>query len=170
MTLPVIIGPLSDMSIPEAVSLGLVAGSSQPLNAANDAYFYPFTLSEPFTVVKAGWINGATVNGNVDIGVYSENGTKIWSSGSTAQSGTSAGQAVTPTAFTLPPGKYYMAISSDSATATFLAMSGGEVARAMGILIQSVFPLPSTMGSVTAISATKTRSPHSPFLSRRSQF
>lgn len=88
-------------------------------------FCYPFRLSEPYQLTWIWWINGATINGNVDAGIYDEGlATVLTSTGSTAQSGATALQTVASTA-RLAPGRYYFAISSSSATATFYRQDVG---------------------------------------------
>lgn len=97
--------------------------------SANRAVYVPIILSQTSTFVKAFWINQATVNGNVDVGLYTEGWSKVASTGSTAQSGTSAVQEVDITDFTVAPGRYYLAFASSSATATFLAVTAPDANR-----------------------------------------
>lgn len=165
---PVVISVFSDECI-GGTAVGTNANNSSansPLNSSNDIYYYPFRLAEPFKVRAVGVHNGSANSGNVDVGIYSEDGTKIWSAGSTANAGASVVQLFTPTAFTLPPGRYYMAVAADNTTASFRVLSPGEAGRCMGVLMGSAFPLPSTMASAAAISSAKTRAPIM-FISRR---
>lgn len=166
---PLNIHTLSSVACGDPIAAIGLSGSAaaNPVNAANDAWYVPFVLNEPFTVRKAGWHNGTTVSGNVDIGIYSANGTRIWSSGSTAQSGTSVVQVVTPTAFTLAPGLYYLAIAVDNTTGTFRGFALQQAGRSTGVFTQaSAFPLPST-ATFAAPSGTKFRCSWA-FISRRS--
>lgn len=94
------------------------ATSSATWPAGNLAIYVPFTVWEPFTVTHLAWVNGAAVSGNVDMGIYDEAGTRLTSTGATAQSGTNAIQIVDITDITLGPGLYYMAMSLSSAVGT----------------------------------------------------
>ena len=86
----------------------------------------------------------------MDLGIYTADGSRIYSTGSTAQSGASAAQFVSPTkVILLSPGRYYLALACDSVTAN----RGGQAAttttavagRLAGILQQaSALPLPAT--------------------------
>lgn len=85
---------------------------------ANMARYYPFKLPWPYEVKRVFWGNG-TANGNMDFGIYSIDGERIYSTGSTAQSGagTSTLQYVTPgTSFTLAAGSYIFGINNDGTT------------------------------------------------------
>lgn len=82
-------------------------------------YLYPFRLSIEFPITFFWWVNGATVNGNVDMGVYDDSGSNLLVSiGSTAQSGTNTLQTVAAS-FNLGPGRYYLGFATSSTTATF---------------------------------------------------
>ncbi len=115
--------------------------------AANRALYLPVELSAPLTVQRAFWINGATVAGNVDVGIYAANGTRLVSSGSTVMAGASAVQQVAITSTYLPPGRYWLAMASDSATATFNrgAVGSSLLLRVCGVQEQAAaFALPAT--------------------------
>lgn len=89
---------------------------------ANRLIFLPFFTLQDVLVSQFFWTNGGTVNGNTDVGIYSEDGqTKIGSSGSTANAGTSVNQAVNVTDFFLAANhRYWLALGSDSGTQTYL--------------------------------------------------
>ena len=114
------------------------------LNAAqtagqNLAYFVPLYLPAAFTVKRFLWFNGATVNGNITMALFSLAGVlQGTSTASTAQSGVSAMQAAAPSGgnFTVQAGQYLMVIVSDSATATLVVGNIGSVPgllRMMGL-------------------------------------
>lgn len=99
------------------------AASSTAWPAANRAIAYPFVLTNTATVLKMWVHNGATVNGNFDIGIYDEDWVRKVSSGSTAQAGTSVLQEVDVANTALSAGRYYMALCFDGTTATTQASS-----------------------------------------------
>ena len=112
---------------------------------ANQALYVPFCLTRPIIVAQLFWVNGATVSGNVDAGIYSVDGVLLVSTGSTAQAGTSVSQVVDITDTQLGTGLFYLAIAVDNTTATLIRGTAGSVARcaAMGCANQgSAFPLP----------------------------
>lgn len=116
---------------------------------ANKAILAPIIVQNVLTVYQFAWFNGATVAGNVDVGIYDKNFARVVSLGSTAQAGTSAIQVGDIADTTLDPGLYYAAMASDDATATF-ARGGTGVAsvlfRACGcVTMDAAFPLPSTV-------------------------
>lgn len=118
-------------------------------------YAMPFLVWEPYTVKAVGVLNGATVNGNWDVGVYSSDGaTKYVSSGATAQSGASAAQIATVTSTTLAPGRYWMAMGVSSATGTYgrwaLAVNYTQASGLMTQTVVSGAALPATLTLATS--------------------
>lgn len=127
------------------LSLNTYASSTWP--SASKALFIPFWISKPITFSTMFWVNGATTSGNVDVGVYSVDGTKIVSKGSTAQSGASALQSVSVTSTTLGAGMYYLAMAADNTTATYYRTIAGQSLRTKftGMAeMSSAFALPAT--------------------------
>jgi hypothetical protein len=123
--------------------------------AANRAIFYPFSVFKLIQVQNFFCINGSAVSGNFDIGVYDSAGTKIMSTGSTAQAGTTAIQAVSIAATNLPPGQYYMALAADNTTAAFYRMAVGATRydQFYGLAqMATAFPLPATATFATIAS------------------
>jgi hypothetical protein len=92
---------------------------------ANRLLFLPFVTDVNLLVAQFFWVNGATAAGNTDVGIYSFDGqTKIGSTGSTANSGTSAVQSVNVTDFSLGADqRYWLALGCDSSTHTYFASS-----------------------------------------------
>lgn len=124
--------------------------------AANTAYFMPFTVEQPFTVTQI-FTYTQTSSGNIDMGIYAEDGTRLTSTGSTAASGTNTVQAVDITDITLTPGRYYLAMAVDNTTHSAYRWSnnfGLEFQRATGCFqMASAFPLPATATFATLTSA-----------------
>jgi hypothetical protein len=113
--------------------------------AADRAIFVPFVLHEPMVVQRMAVFNALTATGNVDVGIYTEDGTRLVSAGSTAMSGTVAIQSFS-ISITLAPGRYYMALAFSSASANIKAATTSLGSTyACGILqMASAFPLPAT--------------------------
>lgn len=135
--------------------------SSAAWPAANRALFIPFVLRTPIVVAKLMWFNGATVAGNVDVGIYDRTGTRIASvrndkGSDLAQAGVNAIQSYDIADFGIGPGTFYLAMASDSATATFLRGQNGsaaEMGKFLGMYQQaSAYPLPATATFATAAS------------------
>lgn len=111
---------------------------------ANLALYIPFIIHDPWLLQLILISNGATVSGNVDVGVFDGQQNRIVSKGSAAQAGTSAVQSLDVTDTTLEPGRYYMGVALDNNVGM---ISGYAVAAplpaAAGVLQQaSAFPLP----------------------------
>lgn len=87
---------------------------------ADLAIYCPVRVFER-VVVRALYVaNGSSVSGNFDLGLYNSGGTRLVSSGATAQSGTSSEQVVDVTDTTIGPGIYYVAMTLDNTTGTVL--------------------------------------------------
>jgi hypothetical protein len=111
---------------------------------ANLALFIPFSLGEPITALRMYLYNGNIVNGNVDIGIYSEDGTKLVSSGSTVHAGLNNLQEFNITDTIIGPGIFYMALSFSGNVATvsrfnLVTMLSSVVGMAQ---MENAFPLP----------------------------
>lgn len=142
-------GVLTTMNSPvgEALLLCANAFNSTVAPGALLALYYPVLVPRAITVYQAAWLNGATVAGNVDVGVYDEAGNRMVSTGSTLMAGASVPQTVDIADTLLSPGLYYMAFVSDSATATFQrGFVPSQLARACGMRQQTLgaMPLPQT--------------------------
>jgi hypothetical protein len=115
---------------------------------ANTGFFIPFNVGSMITVKQLAIYNGATVAGNLDVGIYDAEGHRLVSSGSVAQAGVGAIQLFDITDTVLPPGLYYAALACDNATAT---VDGWDIGHAPGPAgyevhqVAAVFPLPATV-------------------------
>lgn len=111
-----------DVFSPEMLGYEMLGFGALPVAdvapGANLVIHHPLVLPSPFVVSQFFWINGGTVNGNTDIGVYSEAGAALLlSTGATLNSGASALQAVNITDFTLPANqRLWLSIGTDSGT------------------------------------------------------
>lgn len=116
--------------------------------AANRAHYVPFVVPDPFIVDKFRWRNGSVVSGNADAGIYSSDGTRLVSTGSTAQSGASAIQEVDVTDTYLAPGVYYSAFTASNTSGSYVSFTDQgitEIGRSYGLFQQSsALPLPSS--------------------------
>jgi hypothetical protein len=135
---------------PEAIGQQMAAlAFPQPVSivwpGANIALVFPFDLVEPFVVRAVSWINGTVVSGNCDMGVYDDRLSRLFSIGSTAQSGVGGVQAVNIRRRVLKPGSYFLAMAMDNATGRTwraqLTTDEGAVAAWL-LAYASSFPLP----------------------------
>lgn len=146
--------PLPTIHTASIESTGLINGiaiSSGYITAAysssNRIFYIPFHLEVPITATKLFWCNGTAVSGNLDIGIYSADMTRIVSAGSTAQATVSVLQAADITDTTIGPGDFYFALNCDNVTAQILRGSPSAVAqRRCGCLQQDAgtLALPAT--------------------------
>lgn len=127
--------------------LGTNSSASTVWPSGNFAIYIPFIISVP-TLISGGAIaNGATASGNVDMGIYDDQGNRLISKGSTAQAGTSGWQLMAFGSITLNPGNYYMAMTCSNGVATVQQVNvvAAEDTRCLGVLGQaSALPLPAT--------------------------
>jgi hypothetical protein len=127
-----------------------MGGSGAPTSAAfptsNRAIFIPFRLSRPTLFVKMFTWNGTTASGNIDVGLYDKDGTRIVSKGSTAHTGTSVIQEFDITDTLLNAGLFYLAVAMDNSTAHLFRKSVNNVIMKFAGCYQmaSAFPLPAT--------------------------
>lgn len=143
---PLVITPWSRWSIgksPLQPNTQMDATASAAWPSANLAIYVPFFTPVPFIAANMFTMNGATASGNIDIGIYAADGTRLVSKGSTAQAGTSQTQAFAVSAV-LAPGDYYMALAMDGTTGTaFRSAINARLAETLGCFTQAAaFPLP----------------------------
>lgn len=130
--------------------------------SANLAKYMPIYLPFTYPVRRVFWINGSSVTSvNADFGIYSADGTCLYSTGSVVCSGASALQYTTasPT-LVLPGGWYYFAKVVSSSTSNRGGWGATALARQIdyerlgGILQQaSALPLPANMTGVAVANA-----------------
>lgn len=112
------------------------AGGTWP--ASNRALYIPFEV-DTIVVAKQMAFTVVTQSGNYDIGIYSETGSRLVSTGSTAVPAAGIATAnITDT--TLTPGTYFMALNIDNTTASVNRASAIPAAtlQACGVQQQAV--------------------------------
>jgi len=131
--------------------------ASSAVYTQNQAYIFPFRLFDIAKPLKGVWMNGATSNGNLDVGIYDSEKNFLCSTGATAQGTINVVQSAVFTATPeLLPGDYFMAISGSSATGTlFRGTTTDELAIPgnMKYIMASAHPLPTTVITLTKDSA-----------------
>ncbi len=136
-----------------STAAGVASGwASTAWPSANRAYYYPVVVAVPVVVTKLFVANGATASGNLDVGLYTVDGTRLLSTGSTAQAGTAAIQAVDVTDTLIGAGLYYLALSHSNTVGTYMRVSlNANLKRLHGVMQQaSALPLPATATFATA--------------------
>jgi hypothetical protein len=121
-------------------------GISTTVWTAGRAIYIPIKIPWPYPVKRMFIFNGGSVAGNVDLGLYTRNGTKVFSTGSFAQVGVTTMQYVN-FSYLVSPGSYYLALAfSGVATIQRAQFALVTNARMAGLLQQdSAFPLPASM-------------------------
>lgn len=106
--------------------------------AANRALYIPFIVTEEVTAYQM-IFEVAVQSGNLDVGIYNEQATRLVSSGSTPVGGAGI-QVVNITDTVLKPGVYFMAMCVDNITASFVRSSISSVVwlNALGVQQQAV--------------------------------
>lgn len=129
---------------------GSTSITSATYPTANLAICTPFTVEAPMLVQKLFAYNGA-VSGNIDMGIYSHDGTKIVTIGSTAQAGTNVIQAFDVTDTYIGRGLFYLVLALDNTTGGFWrrAWNAPTAAFAGMATVASSFPLPATLTLAT---------------------
>lgn len=120
--------------------------ASRAWGAVNEALFIPFRISVPIIATKLWVINGTIANGNIDMGIYSWDGTRLVSIGTTVQTGTSVRQVFNIADTLIGPGLFYLGLALSSASGTVLTRTyNDQLGKAMGCAMQaSAFALPAT--------------------------
>lgn len=130
-----------------ATSIAFTGAGGWP--TANLAIYIPVLVRMPTMVYQMAWGNGATLGSNVDVGIYDgASKARLVSTGSTAQSGSAALQAVDVTDTLIPPGLHYLAMAMDTVSPGQInraSLTNGAAVRLSGAAQQALaFPLPST--------------------------
>jgi hypothetical protein len=116
--------------------------------SAGRAIYMPFELERPMIVTQAWLYNGtAAVTGNWDVGLYTADGTKLVSMGTTAQTGINAVQSFDWTDTLLGRGAFYFAVACDSGSTTVYRSAAGAANDWLlwgGLQQASAHPLPAT--------------------------
>lgn len=135
----------ASLGIPIAALSGGITPASAAWPAANDAIFIPISLPRDAPISALFLVNG-TPSGNVDIGLYTFDGTKIVSSGSIAHTGTSSPQRIDISDTYLSSGRYFIAAALNNGTGTVSRLNMNSVrAQTLGVFkMASAFPLPAT--------------------------
>lgn len=136
---------------PESVGIdiltsALAAPAVAAVPSANVAMFVPVIIPVHVTVSQM-LLSIGLQSGNFDVGIYDDQGNKIYSKGSTAVSTltSNATSAVAITSTMLKPGIYYLALSCDNTSATWMRVTANVngIMGAMGLLQQAAFLLQS---------------------------
>ncbi len=119
--------------------------------SANLAIFVPFSLTRPVRTTLLWTANGAAVSGNMDVGVYDENGVKLISTGAIAQAGVSTLQTFVVASTQFGPGRFYLALSHSDAIGRYYNAPAPAITLKMAGVLQmaAAHPLPATANFAT---------------------
>lgn len=133
------------ISGPYGIDPGGTGGNAYP--AGNLIIYCPLRIPSAGTVRRVFWVNSNVVSGNVNVGLYSTAGARLWELGSTAQSGTSAIQFADIADQALAAGHYYLAFQCDNTSSKFdRAAPPLYVLQSFGVMQEAAasFALPAT--------------------------
>lgn len=129
---------------------------------ANQASLFPFWV--PGEISVDGMATLITVSsGNVDLGIYDKNGTRVVSTGSTASPGT-GGQRFSFSPVTLIPSlsPYWLAFAANNSTIqiVLLANTAGSPSLFRALIFNSSFPLPASLDLNSPSSRSGAKAPN----------
>lgn len=158
LILPDILSPWSEQGPAPAIkAVGSNFNPGAVSWTANYAGYVPFVLPWDYPVARMFYVNGTSQTGAVDLGIYDDAGSRIFSTGSTgAGAGIDYEQMFETLAdpLILPRGAYYFAIASAGSASRFVGSTlNNNTMRGAGILLDdAAFPLPAQMApaAVTA--------------------
>ncbi len=117
--------------------------------SANLAMIGSLVLPFTYPVRRVFWVNGSSVTGNADMGIYRMDGTRVYSTGATAQSGVSQNQFVA-TNLLLPAGEYFWALSTSATSSYFVSTASVSFRKLQGQFdMATAHPLPATLTLAT---------------------
>lgn len=129
------IGTYGYYSVTGGLTFAITSGA---FPTANKVLYIPLRIPKPMIIQQLYTSNGATASGNVDIGVYSADGTKLVSSGSVAQSGINQKQLFNVTDTLIGRGVFYMGLTLSNTTGTFFRNAGSlALLQALGLLTET---------------------------------
>lgn len=140
-----VVGSLDPASGVDAALISSTGSGTATWPVASKALYVPVVVERSVVAYQIA-VTVAVQSGNLDVGIYTEDGSRLISSGSTAV-GAAGVQAVNITDTTLPPGGYFLAMAVDNTTASFVRLSvpPALALRAAGMREQATaFALPST--------------------------
>lgn len=145
-----VIASFGALAGPAGVSMSW--GFGPPVSAAwpsaNRALYIPFRVTRRYLARQIFFLKGAAVSGNVDMGIYAADFTRLVSAGATAMAATaSIIQAFDVSDTWLDPGQFFLALAMDNTTGTYWrGMPSNVTANLHGMRFQNTaFPLPAVM-------------------------
>jgi hypothetical protein len=117
------------------------------IGGTNTSWYWPIFVPEPCIITKLWWQNGSGLSGTIDVGVYTEEGKRIISTGATSQTTPATIQSVDIADTALPAGLLYFALGASAGTAAFILWlaAGGDNFFSHGGKREFTYPLPATV-------------------------
>lgn len=134
--------------------------SSQPQASngaltANTVYLYAFEINTTITLTGMRWRMAATATGKTDSGIYDANGNLLASIGATVNTASADNTAAFSGGnLTIPPGRYYMAITPGNATDTYSRLQNLQLGT--NPIIRSLTAANNSTGTTTPALPTTT--------------
>lgn len=144
------------------IHVGMLSGST-PTSTAWDTtkkiYYMPVLVGATCSVTGFNIPIGTANTGNLDIALYTLDGTRLTGSVARAAGTTSTMQSISVTAVTIGPGSYYIGMGCDATTVSIASVTHTQPAwcRAVGILeevVSGTFACPATATFAALTSAT----------------
>ena len=134
---------IAALDVISGVSSGATVGAGA-WPSANLAIFVPWRVVAP-TWARRVWYASGNATGNVDVGIYRDDGSLVVSSGATAQGSGNVVNFINITDTRIPPGDYFLGISFASATAQPFRNTTALFSRVQGVCqMAAAHPLPAT--------------------------
>lgn len=155
----IVLTPWSHQSIGTSLfTTAQIAIAAAAWPAANLVIYVPFGVPEPVTITKVFYGIGAAA-GNIDMGIYQPDGTRLVSLGTTAAAGASTIQVGDIVDTTLARGVYYFALVADTVTTLTIQSRNpaAGIAQSLGLLEQASVTLPLSTNANPATFAKYTR-------------
>lgn len=143
--------PVSGGVVPWALIpyYGAQGGEVITIGAANRAIYIPCMLTGAATITGVR-VDIGTSSGNICVGLYNAAGSRVATSGAVASPGTSFRDINFTSSYAAAAGRYYLGISADNNTVTFVGLGGTSPGAASNLFQDTAHPLPSTITSAGA--------------------
>jgi hypothetical protein len=158
---------VNDQIVSTTLNALAATGTSSTWQGANETIVCRVRTNRRLDITKLTWLPGNTSAGNYDIGIFDSAGVCLWSKGSTAFPAINVGvtETVSPTVAIGGDTTFYVALATDSATATFRGLVYTSVVEQLlsdgtnSFFRVSTFPLPTIGNTLTIGSSGSGRAP-----------
>lgn len=124
--MPIVLVPGMEDMLPHMRGQGATSATSPGgVIGSNTVFYLPFVVHRTATVKRIAWLNGGTVVGTTEVGIYNEAGARLVTSGAITNSGTNAQQVADIADTELTPGLYYAALVSTGGSSCYFHLVMG---------------------------------------------